>query len=73
MIQAWCRVMAERNLLGSMPGLVMLLGIIVYAWKHVKAKQAAAICLAAIAVQVSGVIGLRNQSSGPTAKHAAHR
>ncbi len=45
--------MAERNLLGSMPGLVMLLGIIVYVWKHVKVKQAAMICLAAIAVQVA--------------------
>jgi hypothetical protein len=36
----------------SMPGLVMLLAIIVYAWKHVKAKQVAVVCLAAIAVQV---------------------
>jgi hypothetical protein len=44
----------------SMPGLVMLLGIIVYAWKHVKAKQTAIICLAAIAVQVavSSVYGI---------------
>ena len=44
----------------SMPGLVMLLGIIVYAWKHVKVKQAAMICLAAIAVQVavSSVYGI---------------
>ena len=37
----------------SMPGLVMLLGIIVYAWKHVKAKQVATIGLAAIALQVA--------------------
>ena len=37
----------------SMPGLVMLLAIILYGWKHVKAKQAALIGLAAIALQVA--------------------
>jgi hypothetical protein len=36
----------------SMPGLVMLLGIILYGWKHVQAKAMIAIGLATIAVQV---------------------
>lgn len=44
----------------SMPGLVMILGIVMYAWKHMKARQAVIICLVAVVVQVatSSVYGI---------------